>query len=309
MRVRMLPLLASVVIAVSLNPAGVKAHDASIRHILNTEKVLAVTTRVGFMTILEFPSTVDEVYCGASELFSVEVVGRRVAVKALAPGARTNLIASIGTNKRYVFELMESSTEPADYLITLIDPERGLNFPALLEATNKGLDGESSVITELNRRYDVEMDGSHLRFAVIRLLRDTRKDISVIWWRLFNSFKKVDERRVFIEGQTRIAVLADFPGREELFFRNYRDFLIVVSGMRLSDQFTLVLPWDDGNISVPVTREAAQSYQPNDRTVPSRRFRVWVDSFVDQSTGKDVEVPGHFDHFEAVNYMERGVME
>lgn len=309
MRRGMFALLLTVVAALGLSACRAGAGDTAIRHILNTERVLTVTTRVGYMTILEFPSTVDEVYCGDSGSFGIEVVGKRVAIKALVPSARTNLITGIGTHKRYVFELIESGTTPPDYLVTLIDPERGLNFQALLEATNKGLDGGNVIITELNRSYEVQAGGTRLRLAAVRLLRDTGKDVSVIWWRLFNTFKKIDERGIFIEGYARVAVIADAPGREEVFSRNYRDFLVVVAGTALTDQFTLILPWDGGTLSIPIVRAAGLNYEPGDRAVPSRKFRVWVDSFIDQSTGKDVEVPGHFDHFEVLNYLERGVKE
>ena len=116
-------LLILVIVLAGTVYAGEQSSSA-IRYILNADTVFKVITRVGYMTVLEFPSTVDEVYCGDLGAFGVEAVGKRIVVKAYMPDCKTNMIVSIGTSKRYIFELIESSTEEPNYLVTLIDPER-----------------------------------------------------------------------------------------------------------------------------------------------------------------------------------------
>lgn len=286
-------------------PSG--AEEAAIRYILNSDKVLQVVTRLGYMTILEFPSTVDEVYCGDLGSFGVEAVGRRVIVKALSPGAHSNLITSIGTDKRYVFDLLESSSAPPNFLVALIDPERGIGFPGLVEMINKGHEGETVFVTEVNQLSRASLPSGEVDVAVIRLLRDTRKNISAVWWRLYNPFKKIDERGISLEGFTRVAVIADVVDGRDVFMRNYRDFIVVVSGVNLTGPLTLAMPWNGEVAKTRLPNPTSRYYEPAGGASPLRHFRVWVDTFVDESTGTPLEIPGHYDHFEVRNYLERGV--
>lgn len=280
------------------------AGQEAIRYVLNADIVIRIVTRMGYMTVLEFPSTVDEIYCGDTGAFGVEAVGRRVVVKAFLAGGQTNMIVSIGTNKRYIFELVESGVEPPNYLVTLIDPERGLNFAALIDTVNKALQADGVFTTEINR---VSMIPElRTRVAVIRLMRDTRKNLSVVWLRLFNSLKKIDDQRIMIPGFTRIAVVSEVLAKDDVFTRNYRDFYLVVADTQLSDRFALSLPWDAQTVTFTPADSDGTYYVPNLTAVPSRHFRVWIDEFTDLTTGREIVVPGHYDNFEIQNYMERG---
>lgn len=286
-------------------PSG--AQEPAIRYILNSDKVLQVVTRMGYMTILEFPSTVDEVYCGDLGAFGIEVVGRRVIIKALSPGAHSNLVTSIGTDRRYIFDLLESPSAPPNFLVTLIDPEHGMGFAALVEMINKGHEDGTVFVTEVNQLSRASLPSGQADVAVIRLLRDTRRNISAVWWRLYNPFKKIDERDISLEGFTRIAVIADIVDGKDVFVRNCRDIIVVVSGVSLTGNLTLVMPWNGEVTKTKLPNATSRYYEPAGGASPLRHFRVWVDTFVDESTGAPLEIPGHYDHFEVRNYLERGV--
>lgn len=278
-----------------------------MRYVLNAEKVFPIKTRLGYISILEFPSTLDEVYCGDLNAFGIEVVGRRVIIKPFVAGAKTNLIASIGSQKRYVFELSEDSTIVPDYVITMIDPERGFDFRAVLETINKGIESSGCFITEINNLYYQDTAAGTLKMAFIRLMRDTRKDYSVIWWRIFNTLRPLDERDITVTGHQRIAIITDALTKEEVFSRSYRDYFIVLAGTSVTDRFSICHPWNGDKLCIQVSGTTGIHYEPNNLCIPSRKFRVWIDPFVDESTGKMVEVPGHFDYFEVQRYLERGV--
>jgi hypothetical protein len=296
-------LLILVIVLAGTVYAGEQSSSA-IRYILNADTVFKVITRVGYMTVLEFPSTVDEVYCGDLGAFGVEAVGKRIVVKAYMPDCKTNMIVSIGTSKRYIFELIESSTEEPNYLVTLIDPERGLNFPVLTDSINKALEGDSVYITEINRVCQVE--ALRTRFSVIRLMRDARKDLSVVWLRIYNALKQIDDQKIQIKGFNRIAVITETLSKDEVFTRNYQDIYVVVAGTKLTDRFEITIPWDGNLITFSPADLEGKYYEPNNATYPNRKFRVWVDEFSDATTGTEIVVPGHYDHFVIQNYVERG---
>lgn len=287
--------------------AGTIQDQATMRYVLNAERVFPIKTRLGYISVLEFPSVLDEVYCGDLNAFGIEVVGRRVIIKPFSAGARTNLIASIGSQKRYVFELNEDSTNIPDYVITMIDPERGFDFRALLETINKGIENDGCLITDINNLYYRETTIGTLKMAFIRLMRDTRKDYSVIWWRIFNTLRPLDERDITVLGCQRIAVITDALTKEEMFSRSYRDYFIVLAGTNLTDRFSICHPWNGEKLCIQVNGTAGVHYEPNNLHIPLRKFRVWIDTFVDESTGKTVEVPGHFDYLEIQRFLERGV--
>lgn len=281
--------------------------QTTMRYILNAEKVFPIKTRLGYISVLEFPCVLDEVYCGDLNAFGIEVVGRRIIIKPFLAGARTNLIAGIGSQKRYVFELNEDSTNIPDYVITMIDPERGFDFRALLETINKGIENDGCFITDINNLYYQETAAGTLKMAFIRLMRDTRKDYSVIWWRIFNTLRPLDERDITVLGYQRIAVITDALTKEEMFSRSYRDYFIVLAGTSLTDRFSICHPWNGEKICIQVSGTAGVHYEPNNLYIPLRKFRVWIDTFVDESTGRTVEVPGHFDYLEIQRFLERGV--
>ena len=287
--------------------AAAKPEQATMRYVLNAEKVFPIKTRLGYISVLEFPSVLDEVYCGDLNAFGIEVVGRRVIIKPFLAGASTNLIAGIGSQKRYVFELNEDSTVIPDYVITMIDPERGFDFRAVLETINKGIEHDGCFITDINNLYYQETAAGTLKMAFVRLMRDTRKDYSVIWWRIFNTLRPLDERDITVLGCQRIAVITDALTKEEMFSRAYRDYFIVLAGTSLADRFSICHPWNGEKLYVQVSGTTGVHYEPNDLFVPLRKFRVWIDPFVDESTGKAVEVPGHFDYLEIQRFLERGV--
>lgn len=299
-----IPLVLAVLLLLSGSVSAGEQNNSAIRYILNADTVFKVMTRIGYMTVLEFPSTVDEVYCGDMGAFGVEAIGKRIVVKAYMPDCKTNMIVSIGTAKRYIFELIESEVEAPNYLVTLIDPERGLNFPVLTDSINKALQGDSVYITEINRVCQV--DALRTRFSVIRLMRDARKDLSVVWLRIYNALKKIDDQKIQIKGFNRIAVVTETLGKDEVFTRNYQDFYIVVSGTKLTDRFEITLPWDGSLITFSPADLEGKYYEPNTATYPNRKFRVWVDEFSDATTGTEIVVPGHYDHFAIQNYLERG---
>ena len=299
-----LPIILALVIILASTVYAAGETNSAIRYILNADTVFKVITRVGYMTVLEFPSTVDEVYCGDMGAFGVEAVGKRIVIKAYMPSCKTNMIVSIGTAKRYIFELIESNTEDPNYLVTLIDPERGLNFPVLIDSINKSLQGDSVYITEINRVCQV--DALRTRVGIVRLMRDARKDLSVVWLRIYNALKKIDEKKIQIKGFNRVAIVAETLGKDEVFTRNYQDFYIVVSGTRLTDRFEIAVPWDDNLITFSPADIEGKYYEPNNAAVPNRKFRVWVDEFSDATTGTEIVVPGHYDHFVIQNYLERG---
>ncbi len=124
---------------------------------MNSKVVRKIQTAVGYVSTIDLPEKVLEVFVGDQDLFKVEVYGNRVTIKPLTDesDARTNLLI-VTVSGRLSFDVSVGPPETADFVRDFRKPEE--EFSLVQNAFDKKIEQKTAALEKEFKEKEVKLD-------------------------------------------------------------------------------------------------------------------------------------------------------